>query len=164
VSAHRPREPWLQPTAQQDIVPAKRRRPPTGILVVSILAVVVAIAAIGFLVLGPPGEPSSSDAAARPLMVVPSPSTEATLPVTIFTTDPGARGTEPTEPTTQTRTAVPTAKPSHHPKTPIPTQTATRIVRAGARCSPVGATARNSKGLPMICAPSPDGRPRWRRL
>ena len=166
VSVHRLREPWEQPTAEQGIVPARRRLPPTGIIVVSILAVVVAVAALGFVVFGPPGEPSTSDAAARPLMVAPSASSESTLPAVIFTTDPGARGTEPPT-TTPTRTAVPTTKASHSPKppkTPKPTQTRSRAVRAGALCSPVGALGRNNKGLPMVCAPAADGRPRWRRL
>ena len=163
MSAHRPRTSWQQPTAQLDTLPAKRRLPPTGILVVSILAVVVAVVALGFLVFGPPGGPSESDAAAKPLMVVPSTSTESTLPVTIFTTDPGARGTDPSP----TRAAVPTTKASHSPKTPKtpkPTETRSKPVRAGARCAPVGALGRNNKGLPMICALSPDGRARWRRL
>ena len=162
-----PREPWQQPTAVAPAHHARRRLPPTGIIVVSILALVVGVTALGFLVLGRPGG-AEPDSVGKPVLVVPSVSSEPTVPVIKFSTDPGARGTEPA-PTTKVATtrAAPAPKPD---KTPKPTRTTTKPkpkpkpVRAGALCSPPGAVGRNSKGALMMCVLAPDGHGRWRRI
>lgn len=168
MTASDPREPWPQPAAGQPVHHARRRRPPTGIIVVSIVALVVGAGVLGFLLLrGPAG--SQSDGAG-PLLIVPSASRESTVPVIKFSTDPGARGTAPTtKPAPTTKVATTKAAPSPKPsKTPKPTKTTTKpkpkTVRAGALCSPPGAVGRNSKGALMVCVLAPDGHGRWRRI
>ena len=49
------------------------------------------------------------------------------------------------------------------PATPITAVTSVSVVRAGAFCRVPGNVGRTKKGVVLVCEPTANGRPRWRR-
>jgi hypothetical protein len=168
-----PQEPWLLPTAPQQIV-SRRRVRPWHVVVGSVLA--LALLCCGGVTLVKSFTGGGKSNAAAPVFKSPAPAEEPTTSPATTSATPSATptprpATTPTtaKPTTKPKptTAKPTTtKPKPKPTTAKPTTTPPLpVVRAGAFCSPEGAFGVTKNGHLVVCKPSPtDQRNRWRPL
>ena len=169
---------WQDTTAELAAVAEPPSRRPLALIGLSLVAVALVVLGGLWAVGAFSSSGTSSGPDAGPALVQPSTTTETTLPVIIFTTDPGASGSTggtPVGEPTKTKKPKPTQPVASSPKpgptktkpSADPTTTAGPIVgvRQGGPCNLEGAFGLTTKGVLVQCRTSPpDDRLRWRKV